>query len=120
MRCRLDLPPELPPIQFSAQVRHEILLSVKEAVNNAVRHSRATEVWFRLKLGNHELALSVEDNGIGFNPGTAARGGNGLKNMRSRLESLGGSCTIGPGSGGGTTVCFSIPIAAGQLAKLLK
>jgi signal transduction histidine kinase/streptogramin lyase len=111
IHCRLDLPGDLPMLPLSAQVRHELLLTVKEALNNAVRHSRASELWFRLRLDNGDLVLAVEDNGRGFEANGSSGGGNGLTNMRRRLESIGGTCLISSRPGAGTSIRFRLRLA---------
>ncbi|HWI58234.1 MAG TPA: two-component regulator propeller domain-containing protein, partial [Bacillota bacterium] len=93
MRCRLDLAPELPPIPLRVQIRHNLFLAVREALNNAAKHSGATEVWLRVHWAESALHLSIEDNGRGFEPDAAAAG-NGLTNLRDRLQAIGGRCEI--------------------------
>jgi signal transduction histidine kinase len=78
-------------------VRHNVFLAFKEALHNVVKHAGATEVVIRLTTAAEGFALRVCDNGRGFDPGSVpARPGrgNGLKNMRQRLEQSGGQCRI--------------------------
>ena len=65
IRCRMDLPATLPSIRVGAELRHNLFLAVKEALNNVVKHSRATEVWLRLRMEGQGFTLIVEDNGVG-------------------------------------------------------
>ena len=44
IRCRLNIPVQLPPLALSAEVRHNVFLAFKEGLNNIVKHARATEV----------------------------------------------------------------------------
>jgi len=90
IRCRLDVPVQLPAWPLSAQQRHHLLLIVKEACTNVIRHSQATEVWLRLHVADGTLVIGIEDNGCGFNPAKVPAGGNGLQNQRDRVHSLGG------------------------------
>jgi signal transduction histidine kinase len=66
IRCRLDVPVNLPPIPVLTQHRHNLLLVVKETCNNVVRHSAASEIWLRVLITNQEFSITIEDNGKGF------------------------------------------------------
>ena len=101
--CRLDIQ-ELPKdIQVSSQIRHNITLAVKESLNNVIKHAKATEVIVRITFEKMVLTISVQDNGRGFSP-VNNLAGNGLKNIKLRLESIGGSSLIESQPGKGTTV----------------
>jgi signal transduction histidine kinase len=110
IRCRLDVPMQLPVWPLTAEMRHNLFLAFKEALNNVVKHASATEVHISLVLAESNFFLSVEDNGKSFDPassgGTAA--GNGLTNMRKRMEAIGGKCQIDSVTGKGTTVKFIV------------
>jgi signal transduction histidine kinase len=81
---------------------------VVEAVNNAVRHSGATEVTVRLQLRPDALELVVRDDGAGL---TDVRGtGVGLGSMRDRATEVGGSCTVSSPPEGGTEVAARLPL----------
>jgi signal transduction histidine kinase/ligand-binding sensor domain-containing protein len=114
---RLEMPLTLPRWNISSEVRHNLYLAFKEALNNVVKHSRATEVVVALEVRTSGFVLSVEDNGCGFN-GAAGNGrepvskryGNGLVNMRRRLEELHGQCVIVSQPGRGTRVAFEVEL----------
>lgn len=112
VRYRLDAPAALPPIPIPPEVRHNLFLAAKEAVTNIVRHAHATEARLRLQLEGGQVRIEIEDNGRGpggaSNPAAQTR--NGLKNMRKRLEDIGGSFTLEPGAGAGTLVRLTIPL----------
>lgn len=117
IRCRLGMPNEMPAISLTSQMRHNLFLCSKEALNNAVKHALATEVVVSLALDAQKLTIVIADNGCGFHEGTrvAAKGnrtasGNGLINLRRRLAEMKGTCEIGPTPGGGTTVSFILPL----------
>jgi signal transduction histidine kinase/ligand-binding sensor domain-containing protein len=130
LRCRLDLPDEMPDRRLSAEMRHHLMLVLKEALNNAARHARATEVRISLALESDALVLTVADNGRGFpyaNPnrnGAHAElhpavdpmqakvngGGRGLTNMNRRVGLLGGRFTIDSQLGLGTRMSVVIPL----------
>jgi signal transduction histidine kinase len=114
MRCRLDLPEQLPPWPLTAEVRHNLFLAFKEAVNNVLRHSAATEVHVSLRLEPAGFVWQLEDNGQGFDLDATAHAssgsGNGLPNMRRRLQEIGGQCQIQSAPGQGTKVRFVVPV----------
>lgn len=111
IRTRLDFPATLPEQPMSANTRHNLFLAVKEALNNVVRHAKATEVRLSLHTRDGTLRLSIEDNGKGL-PGTpVAEGQDGLAGMRDRVESLGGTLAIEPARDGGTRLAFAVPLA---------
>ncbi len=99
-RCRLDIDEDLPSMALTSEVRHNLYLCIREALNNAAKHSGAKEIWLRIHWQESTLFIAVEDTGRGFN----AEGkfhGNGLCNMRARLKKIGGKfeCDSRPGSG---------------------
>jgi signal transduction histidine kinase len=117
IRCRLDVPLQLPALPVMAEMRHNLFLAFKEALHNVVQHSGAAEVRVELKLEIAQLTLRVADDGRGFNTATPAEGhaaigriarGNGLTNMRRRLADIGGACEIGSKPGMGTAVVFTV------------
>lgn len=109
--CRLQVAGSLPELQLDSRVRHAIFLAFKEALNNVVRHSNASEVTLKIDTVGPQLAISIADNGCGFEPGSARPGSNGLSGMRGRLQKLGGVCDITSRPGHGTTVEFRLKIA---------
>lgn len=101
--CRLDIQDLPKDIQVSSQIRHNITLAVKESLNNVIKHAKATEVVARITFKKMLLDISIQDNGCGFKP-MDNPAGNGLKNIKLRLEGIGGSSFIESGQGSGTTV----------------
>lgn len=112
LRYRLDVPAQLPPAAISPEARHNVFLAAKEAVTNVVRHARATEAWLRLRLDPQRFILEIEDNGRGpAGAGSkAAESRNGLRNMRKRMEDIGGEFSMEPGPKGGTLVRLTVPL----------
>jgi signal transduction histidine kinase len=107
---RLEVPPSLPDTALPPEIRHNVFLAAKEAINNVVKHARASTVRLRLKLEPDRFALEIEDNGRGLDPASANTGRNGLRNMRRRMEDIGGEFFIGPVPGHGTVVRLSAPV----------
>jgi signal transduction histidine kinase/ligand-binding sensor domain-containing protein len=110
IRCRLDIMPELPALPVPAAARHNLFLAVKEALHNVLKHSGAGEVWLRMHWAAGGFRLEVQDDGQGFDSNGSTHHGDGLENMRHRLESVGGQTLITSQRGHGTTVCFSLPV----------
>jgi signal transduction histidine kinase len=109
IRCRLDMAGEIPPISLTPEQRSNLFLTAKEAMNNVVKHSGATEARLRIKMEDNCFCVSIEDNGRGFEPGKSENGKrNGLANMRSRIEELNGIFSVDSVPGKGTVVSFSI------------
>jgi signal transduction histidine kinase/ligand-binding sensor domain-containing protein len=107
---RLDAPDVLPAVPLNSAQRHHLFLAAREALQNAVKHARATEVWLRIKLDGHQLHLLVEDNGRGCRLAITGTG-HGLANMRERMTSIGGQFDRRERPGGGTVVEFSLPLS---------
>lgn len=110
IHCRLDIALNFPNMTLAATVRHSLFLAVKEALNNAVKHSGASEVWLRAACSPQEICLAVEDNGKGFNLDKSSGFGNGLRNLRQRLEAFGGRTELITAPGKGTVVRFVYPV----------
>ncbi len=108
MSCRLDVPSAAGDEPLPSHVRHNLILAVREALNNAAKHARAREVRVQLARDGHGLTVRVQDNGCGFDMASTGAG-NGLGNMRQRLEGLGGSTSIQSSAGSGTVVTFRLP-----------
>jgi signal transduction histidine kinase len=108
-RCILDVPTVLPAMALSTEVRHNLLLAAREALQNAVTHAGASEVRLSLKLNKDGLNITIADNGSGFDPGSVPEPGNGLENMRQRMRGLGGRLELHSQPGQGTTVGLWLP-----------
>jgi ligand-binding sensor domain-containing protein/signal transduction histidine kinase len=110
LQYRLDVPTHLPPTPISPEVRHNLFLAAKEAVTNIVRHAQAKSVWVRVKLEPTTFILEIADDGRGPAGMEAKTSRNGLRNMRKRMEDVGGNFGIGPAPEGGTLVRLTMPI----------
>jgi signal transduction histidine kinase/ligand-binding sensor domain-containing protein len=110
IRCRLEVIEPMTTGNLNAEERHEVFHAFKEALNNVIRHSGATEVQVSLAVVSGELLIRVADNGCGFVVPCGEGSLDGLVGMRERLYRLGGRCEINGTSGSGTTVTFIIPM----------
>jgi signal transduction histidine kinase len=118
IRCRLDLPADLPAWPLTAEIRHNLFLAFKEALNNILKHAEATEVCLSLHLRPpNAFVLCIADNGRGFDPRQPGpidtlrlAGGHGLLNLQRRLAGIGGSCEIAADHHQGTRVTFTVTL----------
>ena len=118
LRYRFDAPPHLPAIRLRAGTRHQLAMSAREALNNILKYAQASEVMVRLELADDTLSITISDNGVGLPSGSVTQsgrpvtGGQGLKNIRQRLKSLGGNFRVSSAPGAGTLVRLEVPLAA--------
>ncbi len=112
-RGNLDLIVDLPKtsLSLSSDVRVALFRAAQEAISNVLKHADATQLEISLERENGKVRLSVEDNGQGFEPSAASQKEMpswGLKIMRERIESIGGTVEIESKPGKGTRVTFEI------------
>lgn len=89
--------------------QQELYRIVREALNNALKHAHASTIEVRLSYGEKAAALSVRDDGVGFDVRAGAEaGGMGLQTMRERADSLGAQLEVRSRPGEGTTVTVSL------------
>ncbi|MBS1599841.1 MAG: hypothetical protein JST75_16565 [Bacteroidetes bacterium] len=93
IECRFNLPLQISSKDLSGEKRRNIFLSVKEALNNVLKHSRASMVTIDIKV-NHKLTIGIADNGIGIDLDNVRKFGNGLHNMKKRINSISGDFKI--------------------------
>lgn len=97
----------------SAAVSSELLSIAREALSNAARHAAATLVTVELTRDGGNLQLEVSDNGQGFDADAVRDTGHqGLDNMRSRAEAIGGKLRVASHAGSGTRIIVSVPLPA--------
>ena len=110
LSCRFELSAERREAVVPFSIRHPLLMAIKEALQNVVKHAGATRVVIGLMATSTTLQITVTDNGSGF-VATAEPGSlqDGVANMRGRLAEIGGNCSISPSDSGGTRVVLSVP-----------
>lgn len=88
---KFEIPENLPERTLSDEQKRNLYLVVKEAVNNTIKHAKATTVSIKMNF-EQGIAIQIQDNGIGFNDSTKTKtgSGNGLSNMKSRMEEIDG------------------------------
>jgi signal transduction histidine kinase len=110
IRFRFDVAAELPAQTLSQLTRRDLFLAIKEALNNAAKHSLATELTVRIELIGLRLKVVVADNGRGFDSAHPNRERNGLTNMKQRMAEIGGECEVASRPGEGCQVSFQVPL----------
>ncbi len=110
IHCLFKIDEHIPEWPLPPDLRHNLFLVVKEALNNSLKYSKATEISLSATAFEGQIAISVQDNGAGFClttvQSTSKR--NGLGNMRKRIEALGGQYVIDSIPGQGTTVKLTV------------
>jgi signal transduction histidine kinase/ligand-binding sensor domain-containing protein len=110
IRCRLDFPTRPPEQSVPSQTRHTLYLVTREALNNVVKHARASEIHLHADVTDNTLRLTIEDDGIGFEFPANKPEADGLANMRQRLNDIGGKFELASNPGSGTKIFIEIPL----------
>jgi signal transduction histidine kinase len=105
----LDLPEGYDNILLRNEQRRNILLVTKEIVNNAIKYSKAGSLTVTASVDGRQVIFTIADNGEGFNPEQVS-GGNGLRNIRHRVEELGGQLELRAAPGEGCYFRYVIPV----------
>lgn len=107
VQCEVNIPNEIAQLEVTGTKRRGTFLSVKEALNNVLKHSHATKVSIGISISQN-LNIRIQDNGTGIDQHRLRPFGNGLKNMAKRMESIGGSFKIETNNG--TLVTLELPL----------
>ena len=117
LRFRWEAPDEIPAVPLPSDLRHNLFLVTKEALNNVTKYAAATEAQVQLHLVNGSFILTISDNGRGFDVTSmhANNGnGNGLTNMRERMADCGGHLAVVSQPNQGTTIRMTVPLPGGE------
>jgi len=106
IEVKFSIPSDIPNIIIKGDIRRNIFLTLKEILHNVVKHAQATHVEVEIKLDSN-ISLLIHDNGIGFDA-EKIKSGNGLKNMKKRMEKLNG--TFNCLNNSGTQINLQIPM----------
>ncbi len=106
--CHFDPKGAAPTLDQSVSLN--LFRIAQEAVNNAMKHAAPSAVAIRFRVGKRALALTVTDDGTGFNPATVSEGGKGIRIMSYRAESIGATFSIVPALPHGTVVSCELPV----------
>ncbi len=110
----LQMPSHIPCIPLTTELRHNVFLVCKEALNNAIKHSGGARIRLTLSYDLEGGSLAISDDGHGFHPHEAEGQGNGLANMRKRAESVQARFSLesAPLQGTRIEICFPFDTAA--------
>jgi signal transduction histidine kinase/ligand-binding sensor domain-containing protein len=111
LRFHFYRPPDLVSRTIASKTRHHLLLAVREAVGNVLKHAAAKQVRITMRVESDTLDVCVEDDGVGFDTARPAGvGHDGLGNMARRMREAGGGVRLASAPGKGTLVTFRVPI----------
>lgn len=105
---KFDMPDDIPMVTIPGTHRRNIHLVVKEALHNIIRHANSGLVEIYFSFDNSDLEIVIADDGVGINKEQLKRFGNGLRNMKQRIESIGGRWEIS--SEKGTRIRLQLPV----------
>ena len=100
------------PFDLDQSTAHELLMVVREALHNAIRHGQPKKMHVSIDFGKNEMGVQVRDDGRGFDPVIASASSNGhygLVGMRERVKRVGGTLTLNSRAGEGTELTLHIP-----------
>ncbi len=98
--------------RFGDDRAETLLRMAQEALRNIERHSRATRATLRLRMTDpSHLELSVEDNGVGFDPSASSSGHYGIVGLREQAELVGAALRIDSRINAGTKLTISLPLS---------
>ena len=110
INLRTKIERNIPDHKIGPRRRHNVLLATREALNNAVKHSKAETIHLHVTLSHSHLSVTIHDDGKGFLVEEQDPSGQGLKNLAKRLHNCGGDFQITSKPGKGTTVTLTLPI----------
>ncbi len=110
IQVRFEFPECVPSWPVTGFFRRNLVMLMKEALQNVSKHAQASHLTVRVALGEGLLEMCVVDNGRGFPSNGGDQSGNGLANMRQRVSELQGRCEISSTPGQGTTIRASVPL----------
>jgi len=105
--CYFSMPASIPPREISGERRRNIFLSVKESLNNVLKHSQSSVVRINV-IVNERLIIEIQDDGIGINMEKLRKFGNGLNNIKKRMTSIDGEFNIQNQEGTRTTLYLTL------------
>lgn len=110
IKCRYEVPVDLPAFPLASDVRHQLFMVIKEAFNNIARHAGATKVIILIRVDDGRLLIGIHDDGRGFEMERFDSTADGLQNMRARLRAVNAELDLSSALGSGTTVKISLPL----------
>jgi signal transduction histidine kinase len=118
IQCLFDVDSEASALVLDLPLRRALLMGIKEALNNAVKYSGASELLLQIKCHGKKLVVAVQDNGKGFDLETVRPGGTGLSNIVQRMKEQGGNCAITSQPGKGCRIEFTLTLKSARRRPL--
>lgn len=109
IRLVFAIPDEFQTLKLSMELRKNIYLICKEAINNAAKYSEADLLTINLSSANSYLVIEIQDNGKGFGPNVSSQG-SGLSNMANRANEIAASLRVDGNLGFGTKISLGFKI----------
>ena len=109
MNVQFNISEEIGDIKWPMNVRKNVFLICKEAINNSLKYAKADNLFVSLLADSKKVYLEIKDDGIGFDK-NSKNSGNGLKTMVARAESMDGTCSIIASIAQGTVIKVEFPI----------
>lgn len=104
-----DLQGDIPQQDILGDKRENIFLVVKETLHNAIKYAETTKISIHINVSQNLIRIIIFDHGKGFDMNNIKRFGNGLENMKQRIEKIAGTCLIESAPGSGTTTTIVVP-----------
>lgn len=98
------------PFRFDLKKELAVFRIIQELVNNALKHSKASQIFIKMRFAENYMAISVADNGVGFDIDKPGNSGLGLKNLESRSELMGGDYKMKSHLGKGTFAVLKLNV----------
>ena len=109
--CNIEIPDDLPEFAISSHARRNVFLVIKEALHNILKHANATIVSIKLTKESGRLSLYIQDNGNGIDFNNIRRFGNGINNMKRRMDEMNILFSIKNNNGTQVTLQYLLPTA---------
>lgn len=110
IKTEFHFPEDVPLYKISKEAQQAIFLTFKEALNNSVKHSETSILTIAFYVNDLQIDITVSDHGKGFDFKHIKKTGNGLHNMKQRIEAIGGVYDMQSEVNHGTTLRMIIPL----------
>jgi signal transduction histidine kinase/ligand-binding sensor domain-containing protein len=113
IRCRVSAPDNLPAGPLAPQIRNHLFMATREILNNILKHANAREVRLSIECAGGWITIEIRDDGCGFETDSALTSSRyGLRNIRDRLNEIGGDAAVFSQLGKGVQVSLRAPITS--------
>ena len=109
LNCRIDIAEDIPNLNLTNQQRRNILLVTKEIVHNAIKHCGGKNLKIAIMYKNARLHFDIADDGKGFST-EVTHAGNGMKNIKHRIEEIGGVLHMKSSPNAGCSYTYDFPL----------